>query len=193
MPRLETTTLTHAALPKAFNATEIATIADILRPTETLPTEDASMLDTMRAAFIAELKPSSPYQAVLVSHLVDAERDIQHIRGVRTGLLRDAMSKFAEEIFSDAFAFPRKGWGDQTIALMDPYSEGHKQAVSDLLDFGITLNDLASRAYKDCSTHIQALDRELDRAHRRRQTLRAQYDALARAETRVEDAEVLEA
>lgn len=181
------------SLPKAMDTKAVATLADILRPAETLPTEDLSVAETIRAGYVAELKPASPYQAVLVSHLVDAERDIQHIRSLRTGLLRDAMAKKAEDVFSESYSVPSDGWGERTIALMDPYSEGHLEAVETLLEFGITLNDLAARAYDHCFRNIQALDKELDRAHRRRQALRAQYDALARAEAQVEDAEILEA
>lgn len=171
----------------------VATLADILRPSETLPTEDPSVAEAIRAWYVAELKPASPYQAVLVSHLVDAERDIQQIRALRTGFLRNAMAKEAEEVFTGSYVREQEGWGERTIALMDPYSEGHQEAVETLQEFGITLNDLAARAYSDCFRNIQALDKELDRAHRRRQALRAQYDALARAEAQVEDAEILEA
>ena len=83
----------------------VVTLADILRPAETLPTEDLSVAEAIRAGYVAELKPASPHQAVLVSHLADAKTGIRQVRA-----LRHAMAKEADEIFSGSYAPEREGW-----------------------------------------------------------------------------------
>ena len=85
--------MARKTLPAAPATEDVMTLADILKPTNTLPTHDALKEDAIRAGYMAELRPSTPYQVVLVSHLVDAEMDIQYVRVIKTSLLRDTLEE----------------------------------------------------------------------------------------------------
>lgn len=186
--------MARKTLPAGPSTEDVMTLADILKPTNTLPTHDALKEDAIRAGFIAELKPSTPYQMVLVSHLVEAEMDIQYVRVIKTSLLRDTLAECIEEVFSRYFSVDsRKRWSDETQAAMDPSHKNHDATVKKLGDRGLSLTDLVGRAYRKRSKQFVSLDMELDRAYRRRQALRSQFDALARAEAVVEDADVMDA
>ena len=186
--------MARKTLPAAPATEDVMTLADILKPTNTLPTHDALKEDAIRAGYMAELRPSTPYQVVLVSHLVDAEMDIQYVRVIKTILLRDTLAECVEEVFSRYFSVDsRNNWSDETQAAMDPSHEDHDAVVAQLRDRGLSLSDLVGRAYRKRSKQFVPLDLELDRAYRRRQALRSQFDALARAEAVVEDADVMDA
>ncbi len=185
--------MARKTLPSAPYNDDVMTLADILKPANTLPTHDTLREDAIRAGYTAELQPSTPYQMVLVSHLVDAEMDIQNVRGIKMGLLRDSLAECIEEVFSRYFsADSRNNWSDVTKAAMDPLHEDHDAAIAQLHDRGLSLTDLVGRAYRKRSKQFVPLDLELDRAYRRRQMLRTQFDALARAEALVEDADLVD-
>lgn len=185
--------MARKTLPSAPSSEDVMTLAEILKPTEMLPTHDALREDAIRAGFMAELKPSTPYQVVMVSHLVDAEMDIQHVRNTKTGLLRDTLAGCVEEVFERFYSYDsNKNWSDATKAAMDPSHEDHESILDTLWERGLSMNDLVGRAYQKRVKQLAALEVELDRAYRRRQSLRSQFDALARAEMVVEDADVVD-
>lgn len=93
------------SLPKPSDAQVVAILTGILHVAETLPTEDPLAAESIRAGYVAEVKPVSPYQAVLASHFSDANRDIQQVRA-----LRYSMAKEVEEIFSGSYAPKREEW-----------------------------------------------------------------------------------
>lgn len=186
--------MTRKTLPPAPASDDVLTLSEILRSTDTLPTYDALREDAIRAGFEAELKPSTPYQTVLVSHLVDVEMDIQQVRNIKTGLLRDALAECVEEAFSRYLTVSsRNNWSEETQAAMDPSHEDHQDALEQLLERGLSMGDLVGRAYRKRAKQVAALEMELDRAYRRRQALRSQFDALSRVEASIEDADVVDA
>ncbi|MDA9020132.1 hypothetical protein N9H60_03025 [Flavimaricola sp.] len=190
--------MARKTLPATPATEDVMTLADILKSRETLPTHDAMREEAIRAGFMAELKPSTPYQMVLVSHLVDMEMDIQQVRSIKTGILRDTLAHCVEDEFEvrsmfDNFLEGEKTRSEAAKAALNPSHKDHKRVLNDLLKRGVSMNDLLGRAYQRCSKRIIALELELDRAYRRRQALRSQFDALARVERVVEDADVMDA
>lgn len=186
--------MTRKTLPPAPASDDVMTLSEILRPTDTLPTYDALREDAIRAGFEAELKPSTPYQMVLVSHLVDVEMDIQQVRNIKTGLLRDGLAECIEDAVNRLSSYDsRNDWSDATKAAMDPSHEDHQEVLEQLRGKGLSMGDLVGKAYRKRAKQVAALEMELDRAYRRRQALRSQFDALSRAEASIEDADVVDA
>lgn len=189
------TGVTKKTSPPSRDAQDVTPISDLLQSDRSLPIDDRRLEHALRSAFTSELKPSGPYQIALIQHMVDAEMDIRRARDLRSSILRDAMATSAEEVLGiKLYPQPRDGWSYTTRALMDPDSGGHADALSALAERGVTLDDLMGRAYRIRSRDIEILAKEEERAHRRRKSLRAQYDALQKSDavSDVEDAEVLE-
>lgn len=175
------------------------TLAEDLAPRPMiLPGENPDLYEALRDALLHDLAPRSPYQRILAHNLITLEWEAQRHRRMRDELIRAEM----RDIAVGGLESGRLGAGYRATpehkamghALVGPDRGRAEAAAQALVARGITLGELAAKAYGLQGEKVEVHEKKLADLETRRRRLREEYDRLGAARQRpVEDAEILEA
>ncbi len=161
--------------------------------------EQAGLASRIHAAVRADLKPTTPLEALLVEEIAELTTELRSLKYRRDLMLRARAFDFVHQGILNLQNLRRlEGVTDDLRALLDRWAfgshEAHTKAAERLLALGVSLDGAMARAAAACVDDLDTIDQASSRVRRQRERLKADFQAQrqARARAEVPDAEVVE-
>ncbi len=164
------------------------------------PGEDETSYEGLRAAFMLDLAPGTPYEMALAENLVTLEWETIRHRNIRDDLIIAKFRELAMDVFSGQSEFLNILGSEHSadvkelaLALVDPDASIRGAAETELAARQITPSELIAKAYASVAKTVEIHERILAANENRRRRLRDDYDRLKAARASpVEEAEILD-
>jgi hypothetical protein len=151
------------------------------------PGEDQTTYNGLHAAFMSDLSPTTPYEAVIVENLVTLEWEAMRHRRIRDDLIRIEYRKYATGAFMTK-KIETTLFGEESAeatkfvkALMGADPAPRAESLKTLEEIGINEGEILAKAYEAASQYVEIHEGKLAELEIRRRRLREDHDRLRAA------------